>query len=74
MLTKEYPLEASSKKEPYYPINDTKNTALFKTYQDMAEKETIKSGGRLAEYKYYGMHQVIVAALSKTKKLFIEKS
>ena len=70
MITKEYPLEASSEKEPYYPVNDAKNTALLKAYQEMAKKETTIFGGRLAEYKYYDMHQVIGAALSKTKKLF----
>ena len=74
VITKEYPLEASSEKEPYYPINDAKNTVLFKAYQDMAKKETTIFGGRLAEYKYYDMHQVIGAALSETKRLFIEKS
>lgn len=70
VITKEYPLEASSEKEPYYPVNDTKNSALLKAYQEMAKKETTIFGGRLAEYKYYDMHQVIGAALSKTKKLF----
>lgn len=70
VITKEYPLEASSEKEPYYPINDSKNTAIFKAYQDMAKKENTIFGGRLAEYKYYDMHQVIGAALSKTKKMF----
>ncbi len=70
VITKEYPLEASSEKEPYYPINDAKNTALFNAYNEMAKKETTIFGGRLAEYKYYDMHQVIGAALSKTKKLF----
>lgn len=74
VITKEYPLEASSDKEPYYPINDIKNTKIFKAYQEMAKKETTIFGGRLAEYKYYDMHQVIGAALSKTRKLFIEKS
>lgn len=70
VITKEYPLEASSEKEPYYPINDSKNTAIFKAYQDMAKKEDTIFGGRLAEYKYYDMYQVIGAALAKTKKLF----
>jgi UDP-galactopyranose mutase len=73
VITKEYPLEASSEKEPYYPINDAKNTAIFQAYQNMAKKETTIFGGRLAEYKYYDMHQVIGAALSRTKKIFEEK-
>ena len=70
VITEEYPMEASSENEPYYPINDAKNTALFNLYRKMAEKETTIFGGRLAEYKYYDMHQVIGAALSKTRKLF----
>ena len=70
VITKEYPIEASSEKEPYYPINDSKNTSIFKAYQDLAKKENTIFGGRLAEYKYYDMHQVIGAALSKTKKMF----
>ncbi|WP_318311438.1 UDP-galactopyranose mutase [Flagellimonas crocea] len=70
VITREYPQEASSEKEPYYPINDAKNTALLKVYEDMAKEETTIFGGRLAEYKYYDMHQVIGAALAKTKKLF----
>lgn len=74
VITKEYPLEASSEKEPYYPINDAKNNTIFRAYQDLAKKETTIFGGRLAEYKYYDMHQVIGAALSKTKRLFSEKS
>lgn len=71
VITKEYPLEASSDKEPYYPINDAKNTEMYNHYRKMSQqfKSTI-FGGRLAEYKYYDMHQVIGAALAKTKKLF----
>lgn len=69
VITKEYPLEASSEKEPYYPINDSKNTAIFKAYQDMAKKENTIFGGRLAEYKYYDMHQVIASALKKVEQL-----
>ncbi|MBW8243276.1 UDP-galactopyranose mutase [Muricauda oceani] len=74
VITKEYPLEASPEKEPYYPINDTKNNEIFKAYQEMAKNEPTIFGGRLAEYKYYDMHQVIGAALSDTRKLFNEKS
>ncbi|WP_418498374.1 UDP-galactopyranose mutase [Flagellimonas sp.] len=70
VITKEYPLEASLDNEPYYPINDAKNTDLFNTYKKMAEQETTTIfGGRLAEYRYYDMHQVIGAALAKTRKL-----
>lgn len=71
VITKEYPLEASSLNEPYYPINDAKNTEIYNQYKKMSQqlKSTI-FGGRLAEYKYYDMHQVIGAALAKTKKMF----
>ncbi len=70
VITKEYPIEASNKNEPYYPINDTKNSNLYNEYKKMASQDNIIFGGRLAEYKYYDMHQVIGAALAKTKKLF----
>ncbi|RFM26687.1 UDP-galactopyranose mutase [Deminuibacter soli] len=71
VITREYPQEWKSGDEPYYPINDDKNTQLFKQYQQLAEAETkVIFGGRLAEYRYYDMHQVIGAALAKTKKIF----
>ncbi|MBS9461555.1 UDP-galactopyranose mutase [Flagellimonas sp. 389] len=69
IITEEYPLEASIKNEPYYPINDTKNTNLYKAYKEMSEQDQIIFGGRLAEYKYYDMHQIIGAALARAKKL-----
>jgi UDP-galactopyranose mutase len=68
VVTKEYPEEWNLQKEPYYPINDTKNTATFKQYQQLSEKEQdVIFGGRLAEYRYYDMHQIIGSALSKFK-------
>lgn len=70
VITKEYPLEASSALEPYYPINDEKNNAIYLKYKKKAEADTVIFGGRLAEYKYYDMHQVIGAALAKTKTIF----
>lgn len=71
VITKEFPLEASSEQEPYYPINDAKNTERFKHYKKLAQGlESTIFGGRLAEYRYYDMHQVIGAALAKTGKLF----
>lgn len=69
VVTKEYPCEWSSGMEAYYPINDEKNNDLFKKYRDLAEKEeNVIFGGRLAEYKYYDMHQVIGSALVTAKK------
>jgi len=64
VITKEYPLEWKLGDEPYYPVNDDKNMGLYKKYRDLAIKEPkVYFGGRLAEYKYYDMHQVISAAL-----------
>ena len=66
VITHEYPDEFSTNKEPYYPINDMKNQDILKKYQQLAKTSTnIVFGGRLAEYKYYDMHQVIFAALSQ---------
>ena len=70
VITKEYPLEASTDLEPYYPINDDKNNNRYLQYKNKASNDLVIFGGRLAEYKYYDMHQVIGAALAKTKKLF----
>ena len=69
VITKEYSLEASKGVEPYYPVNDESNSALVKKYQDLAKTEAnVIFGGRLAEYKYYDMHQVIGSALVKAKR------
>lgn len=68
IITKEYPQEWDESKEPYYPVNDTKNGDLFNKYKKMAQKEeNVIFGGRLAEYRYYDMHQVIASALKRTK-------
>lgn len=68
VITREYPAEWEEGDEPYYPVNDEKNMILFKLYSDLAKKEkNIIFGGRLAEYKYYDMHQVIASALNKIK-------
>jgi len=64
IITREYPAEWKRGDEPYYPVNDDKNMALFKKYRELARNENIIFGGRLAEYKYYDMHQVIKSALS----------
>jgi UDP-galactopyranose mutase len=71
VITKEYPEEWNLQKEPYYPINDAKNTEVFKKYQELAEKEqSVIFGGRLAEYRYYDMHQIIGSALHKIKTTY----
>jgi UDP-galactopyranose mutase len=71
VVTKEYPEEWTLEKEPYYPINDAKNTATFKRYQELSNRETkVVFGGRLAEYKYYDMHQIVASALKKVSDHF----
>lgn len=68
VITKEYPVIGTVDKEPYYPINDECNNALFAKYRKLAAfEEKVIFGGRLAEYKYYDMHQVIGSALKKSK-------
>lgn len=56
--------------EPYYPVNDKSNTEIYSKYKQEADKlnEKILFGGRLAEYKYYDMHQVIASALDFVDK------
>jgi UDP-galactopyranose mutase len=69
IVTREYPDEYARGKTPYYPINDEKNMVMFKKYSALAsEEEGVIFGGRLAEYKYYDMHQVIGSALVKSKR------
>lgn len=71
VITKEYPIEGGKNNEPYYPVNDEKNNKLFKQYEKLSQADSnVIFGGRLAEYKYYDMHQVIGAALSVTKNMF----
>lgn len=68
VITKEYPHEFSKDNEPYYPINDAKNEATMNKYRELASsKPNIIFGGRLAEYKYYDMHQIISNALKISK-------
>ncbi|HYG51760.1 MAG TPA: UDP-galactopyranose mutase, partial [Flavobacteriales bacterium] len=66
VITYEYPDHWQRGKEPYYPVNDEANTKRFKQYQVLAEQEqNVLFGGRLAEYRYYDMHQVIGSAFVK---------
>ncbi|GLY61379.1 UDP-galactopyranose mutase [Pectobacterium carotovorum subsp. carotovorum] len=70
IITKEYPAEYKPGDTPYYPINNEVNMSRFKLYKKMSGSEDkIIFGGRLAEYKYYDMHQVISAALYTVKKI-----
>lgn len=71
VITREYSQEWTEEKEPYYPINDEKNSAVYRQYKNLADSENkVIFGGRLAEYKYYDMHQVIGSALAKVKSVF----
>lgn len=64
IITKEYPQDMSKNTEAYYPINDDKNQMIYDKYKKLADNlSDIIFGGRLAEYKYYDMHQVIEKAL-----------
>ena len=64
MISREYSSEWKRGDEPYYPVNDAKNCALYAEYKALAEAEDkVIFGGRLGEYKYYDMDQVIAAAL-----------
>ena len=72
IITKEYPHEYSKDNESYYPINDDKNQELLLKYQQLSKQENkIIFGGRLAEYKYYDMNQIVEASLLKVKELMI---
>ena len=64
VISREYSSEWKPGDEPYYPVNDEKNGALYQEYKKLAEQEHhVIFGGRLGEYKYYDMDQVIAAAL-----------
>jgi len=71
VVTFEYPEKWDDNKIPLYPLNNNENNMLYKEYSYIAKKEckNILFGGRLAEYKYYDMHQVIGSALRKSKKV-----
>jgi len=70
-VTYEYPVEYNAKTtEPYYPVNDLENNQKYDLYKSLADSEkNVIFGGRLAEYKYYDMHQVIDSALKKIKSI-----
>lgn len=70
VISREYSSEWKKGDEPYYPVNDERNEALYKKYQALAAKEDkILFGGRLGQYKYYDMDKVIAAALDMCQKL-----
>lgn len=68
-ITKEYPADWQPGEEAYYPVNNEKNQKLYKKYSELAQKEiNVIFGGRLAEYKYYDMDDVIKRALQCATK------
>lgn len=66
VITKEYSQEWKPGMEPYYPVNDERNSAVYEKYKSEADKlENVMFCGRLAEYKYYDMHMIVELALDK---------
>jgi UDP-galactopyranose mutase len=67
-ISKEYPKNYTKDNIPYYPINDEKNNQIYKKYKILADScPNVIFGGRLSEYKYYDMHQIIASAKNKFK-------
>jgi UDP-galactopyranose mutase len=70
VISKEYSSTWKLGDEPYYPINDDKNSALYAKYKELADKnDKVIFGGRLGQYKYFDMHVVIKEALAEVKNL-----
>ena len=70
IISREYSSEWKRGDEPYYPVNDEKNSSLYAEYRKLANKEEkVIFGGRLGEYKYYDMDQVITAGLEKAQRI-----
>ena len=69
VISREYSSEWKPGDEPYYPVNDEKNSALYAKYKELAQAEDhVVFGGRLGEYKYYDMDAVIASALDMCEK------
>ena len=69
VISKEYSLEWNRGDEPYYPVNDKRNSELYARYKELAEKEVnVIFGGRLGEYRYYDMDQVAEVALKMCER------
>lgn len=72
VISREYSSEWKLGDEPYYPVNDEKNSACYQAYKTLAEQESqVIFGGRLGEYRYYDMDQVIAAALDMSRRELI---
>lgn len=69
VISREYSVEWKPGDEPYYPVNNEKNNALYEKYKALADNEkNVIFGGRLGEYRYYDMDKVIMAAFEQAKK------
>ncbi|MCM1261256.1 MAG: UDP-galactopyranose mutase [Butyrivibrio sp.] len=69
VITKEYPMEWKAGEEPYYPVNNERNNALYAEYRKLAENEpNVLFGGRLGWYQYYDMDKIIAIALQMAEK------
>ena len=69
VISREFPSEWRLGEEPYYPVNDEKNSMLYQKYKMLADKENgVSFGGRLGEYRYYDMDAVIDSALNWVKQ------
>lgn len=74
-VTKEYPADWKPGEEAYYPVNDKRNQSLYEAYAALAAKEDhVIFGGRLAEYKYYDMDDVVASALDMVQKVVSSQS
>ncbi|MHA4894999.1 UDP-galactopyranose mutase [Pedobacter sp. PWIIR3] len=72
IITEEYPSYHDATNEPYYPINNMQNDIIYGKYKSLADGlENVIFGGRLGEFRYYDMHQVIGSALNKAKKCLL---
>jgi len=75
VISREYSVEWKKGDEPYYPINDKKNSALYEKYKALAETEShVIFGGRLGEYRYYDMDKVVEVALKKVREVLGNKN
>ena len=69
VISYEYPTEWQEGMEPYYPVNDEENTALYARYKEQADtRPDVIFGGRLGQYKYYDMDKVIRSALDVVRE------
>ena len=69
VVTREYPATWKIGDEPYYPVNNEKNNALYEKYRALADESGIHFGGRLGKYKYYDMDDVIIDALNDSRMI-----